>query len=85
MSDENTNPKLLNMNGLVESMKVVRLCINKALKAGAFDNVDDVYLSKVALDNIDTAIQSLSVHQERYIEEQRNAQKNKVQHENADN
>ncbi len=71
MSDDNTTPKIMNMNGLVESIKVVRVCLNRALKAGAFDNIDEVYLSKVALDNIDVAMQSLSVHQERYLEKQR--------------
>ena len=84
MSEDNT-PKLLNMNGLVESVKVVRACINKALKSGAFDNLDEVYLSKVALDNLDTAIQSLNIHQEKYLEEHRNVSKKQdVSTENID-
>ena len=74
MSNTENLPKLLNINGLVESAKVVKACLNKALKSGAFDNLDEVYLSKIACDNLETSIQSLNFHQTKYIDEQKKGQ-----------
>jgi hypothetical protein len=69
MSNEDGTPKLLNMNGLADSLKVVKGFLNKSLKAGIFESFDETNLVKVSLDNLTLAIETLNVHQAKYLEE----------------
>jgi hypothetical protein len=68
MSEENNEVKLLNINGLVESLKVLRVVLDKSVKNGGFDNLNDSYVAKISLDNMEIAIKNLNTHQAKYLE-----------------
>jgi hypothetical protein len=68
-NNDTNEVKLLNINGLVESLKVLKIVLNKSVKSGVFDNLDDSYVAKVSLDNMESAIKSLNVHQTKHLEE----------------
>jgi hypothetical protein len=40
-----------------KSLDILKLSLNKGVKNGAFDNVDDVYVIKVALNNVERALE----------------------------
>ena len=64
---ENNEPQLLNINGLFESMKVISTTLNKSCKSGVFDSVDEAYIVRISLNNIETALKSLEQHQTAFI------------------
>lgn len=72
MSDENKEPQILNISGLLESIKVIKATVNRACKNGVFENIDEAYVTSVSLNNIETAVKTLDKHQ-------RNLSKNKME------
>lgn len=54
----------IDMNQLNESFKVVVNALNKGCKEGAY-NLDESYLIKIALSNVDKSIQLLDQHQKK--------------------
>ncbi len=54
----------VDMNQLNESFKVIVNALNKGCKEGAY-NLDESYLIKIALSNVDKSIQLLDKHQKK--------------------
>lgn len=64
---ETNEPQLLKLEGLNESLKVLVTALNKATKSGVFDSVDDAYLVRVSLSNVEVGLKNLEKHQNLYI------------------
>ena len=67
MSNNNDEIKILNVEGLVQSLKVLKEVLDTAVKNGNFNNIDSAYLAKQSLDNLETTVVVFNNHQQRYI------------------
>jgi hypothetical protein len=67
MNNNNDEIKILNVEGLVQSLKVLKEVLDTAVKNGNFNNIDSAYLAKQSLDNLETTVVVFNTHQQRYI------------------
>lgn len=73
MSQDNLEFKLLNIDSVRESLKLVSLNLEKSVKGGLL-NLDEAYLTKVALNNLVESTESLDKLQNFIITLQKNKQ-----------
>lgn len=83
MTQKNQQVSLLEVAGLKESLKLITVSLEKGCKAGNF-NLDESYLLKISLNNMERAIDNLDELQKMFVQiskqrEQKEQQKQKEQ------
>jgi hypothetical protein len=63
MDKQETQLELVNINQISESWKAVNQAMNSACKGGVF-SLDEAYVLKTALMNLDKAVKTLDTHQQ---------------------
>lgn len=66
--------EIININQVTESLKAVTHGVNQGCKGGSF-SIDEAYLLKTALMNLDKAIKTLDSHQQVLIKLSENSKK----------
>ena len=62
---KNNKVSIIDIDGLVESLKHIQLMCNKGCRNGAFE-IDEVYVLRVALTNIQKGIETLDFYKQMY-------------------
>ena len=61
--------QLLNMDGVVNSFKVIKEILDNGVKNGMYENLDSAFVVKKSLDNLELTINMFNLHQKEYINE----------------
>lgn len=67
-TNSNNNPPLVNFDKVNESLKLITTALNKSCKGGVFESIDDAYLIRISLANLESAIKILEQYQNLTVE-----------------
>ena len=71
MSNTSIKPPIVNFEKVNESLKLVSAALNKSCKGGVFESIDEAYLARISLANLESAVKILEQHQNLFVEKQK--------------